>query len=293
MLGIWKSLKKYMKNTSVSIVNKLSSGLGELYADIDAEAKRLNIPYLVVGAMARDLVLVHGYGSKIERGTRDVDFGIKVETWEQFNSLSEGLITLGFSQDSQVSHRFKRTDKDGLPWDIDIVPFGDISDEKTEISWPPNDDFVMNVMGFREAFDNALSVEIYDNPQVIIPVCSPIGIGLLKLVAWLDRGGDKRKKDASDILYLITTYAKIPEVQNSIYEDGYMEANDWDDLQASADKLGCDIFGIASPSTRGFIVENLTSKQDNFQVLCREMKGSSMYSIEECSKYLALLLKGF
>jgi hypothetical protein len=83
-----------MKNTSVSIVNKLSSGLGELYADIDAEAKRLNIPYLVVGAMARDLVLVHGYGSKIERGTRDVDFGIKVETSVFFKVV--GTLYLNF-----------------------------------------------------------------------------------------------------------------------------------------------------------------------------------------------------
>lgn len=29
---------------------------------------------LVVGAMARDLILVHGYNARIERGTRDVDF---------------------------------------------------------------------------------------------------------------------------------------------------------------------------------------------------------------------------
>lgn len=65
-----------VKNTSIDITGKLPKGLVEIYGDIAAHTSALGIDFLVVGAMARDLVLVHGYGSKIERGTQDIDFGI-------------------------------------------------------------------------------------------------------------------------------------------------------------------------------------------------------------------------
>lgn len=93
-----------MTNTYITINEKFPRGLIELYFDVDTEAKKLAIPYMIVGAMARDLVLVHGFDAKIERGTRDVDFGICVESWEQFHSLATNLITVGFIQDEQVSH---------------------------------------------------------------------------------------------------------------------------------------------------------------------------------------------
>ena len=50
-------------NTYVSIANKLNDGLVALYSDTNKYATELNITYLVVGAMARDLVLVHGISS--------------------------------------------------------------------------------------------------------------------------------------------------------------------------------------------------------------------------------------
>ncbi len=47
-------------NTSIDICEKLPRGIVPLYRAIDTAAKALNMPYLVVGAMARDLVLVYG-----------------------------------------------------------------------------------------------------------------------------------------------------------------------------------------------------------------------------------------
>ena len=75
---IWIPRTSSVKNTCVDIAGKLPAGLVKLYADINEHAKALAVNFLVVGAMARGLVLVHGFGSKIERGTRDVDFGINV-----------------------------------------------------------------------------------------------------------------------------------------------------------------------------------------------------------------------
>ena len=128
-----KQQRGYMKDTCVDISGKLPKGLIELYKDINNVAGDLKIRYLVVGAMARDLVLVHGFGSTIERGTRDVDFGIKVESWDQFFTLQNALVKLKFKQDEKSIHKFTRIDIDGLPWEIDIVPFGNIVDKHDNI----------------------------------------------------------------------------------------------------------------------------------------------------------------
>jgi len=104
-----------VKNTYVKIVNKLPSGLEELYADIHGHAKSASIDFLVVGAMARDMVLVHGFGAKMERGTKDVDFGIKVASWDEFHALKDSLVKAGYKQNIRKIHQSTCLDKDGLP----------------------------------------------------------------------------------------------------------------------------------------------------------------------------------
>ena len=87
-----------MKNTCVKIIGKVPSGLVKLFADIQKHAADSAIDYLVVGAMARDLVLVHGFGCEIERGTRDIDFGINVTSWDEFSALRGRLIKAGYGR---------------------------------------------------------------------------------------------------------------------------------------------------------------------------------------------------
>ena len=121
-----------MNNTLVDVSGKLPSGLVQLYRDINQQARSLGIDILVVGAMARDLVLVHGYGASIERGTRDVDFGVQVQGWGEFNQLRDALLASGYHTDDNHPHSFRFPADDGLPWPVDIVPFGDIAnDEKS------------------------------------------------------------------------------------------------------------------------------------------------------------------
>ncbi|WP_317916843.1 nucleotidyl transferase AbiEii/AbiGii toxin family protein [Vibrio sp. MACH09] len=292
MFEILKSQRSYMTNTYITINEKFPRGLIELYFDVDTEAKKLAIPYMIVGAMARDLVLVHGFDAKIERGTRDVDFGICVESWEQFHSLATNLITVGFIQDEQVSHRFYRNCSDGLPWELDIVPFGEIADDNN-IAWPPKGDFVMNVLGFQEALDHVWKVRAQEDPELVLPVCSPVGIALLKLIAWLDRESDKRRKDATDLLYLICTYSKIPSIYDALFDEGYMDAQDYDDLKASACKLGTDIAAISSAQAKDFLNQKLFDDEALMDVLGREMKTGSKFSNEKSSDLLKLLAKPF
>ncbi len=51
----------------------------------------------------------------------------------------------------------------------------------------------MKVLGFQEACDNAEWVRIQENPELDVPVATPAGMSLLKIIAWTDRAGDLRR----------------------------------------------------------------------------------------------------
>lgn len=283
----------FVKNTFVNIAGKLPQGLVELYGDISGVAKSLDIDYLVVGAMARDLVLVHGFGSRIERGTRDVDFGINVASWEDFEALKAQLIVEGFEQDKQKAHRLLRSDSGNLPWEVDIVPFGSIAAHDSTISWPPDQAVVMSVLGFSEAMENTFFVQISDNPEMIIPVASPAGVAILKLVAWSEREVEVKPKDAMDLSYLIESYTKIPEMFTAIYEEGCMEAQDWDETKASAMKPGSDAGVIALPPTKTFLKGQLFNQPQKVEQFVRQMKGSGRNSLRNSAELLDIFVSAF
>ena len=177
-----------MKSTSLNVVGKLPRGLVGLYQKINAHTEALGIPYLVIGATARDIILHHGYGAAIERGTRDIDFGIQVQNWDQFEQLKEHLLKNGFTPVQTKVHQLVTTVPNGASWEIDIIPFGNITGDGNSITWPPQHDIGMSVTGFNEAFKHALDVKIANNPNLNIKVASPAGMLLLKLISWLERG---------------------------------------------------------------------------------------------------------
>ena len=276
-----------MKNTSINITGKLATGLVELYTDISRLADKLNIGFLVVGAMARDLVLVHGFKAAIDRGTRDVDFGINVESWEDYYQLIESLVEDGFVQDQHIIHRLTRDGSDGHTWEVDIVPFGLIAHNNT-IEWPPSQDIVMGVSGFTEAFENAIDVKINETPDIIIPVASPAGISILKLIAWLERGADLKGKDAIDFGYLIQTYIKIPEIHRAIYDDGFAEEQGWDEVKASAMKLGQDVASIISVETKDILEMQLFNLPEKKEQFARDMQKGTYTDLAQCFDLISI-----
>lgn len=170
--------------TSLDVSEKLPEGLVEIYSQIHSIAAKLSVPLLIVGATARDIILVHSYNAAIERGTKDVDFGIEVQSWEHYEELRAALIEAGFTPHSKKAHQLDTTDSDCLPWEIDLIPFGGVSDADGQIAWPPTQDFVMSVLGFDEAYQNAWNVTLMKSPELSVKVASPAGILLLKLIAW-------------------------------------------------------------------------------------------------------------
>lgn len=280
-----------MKSTSIDVSGKLPHGLVELYACIDGAAKQVDAPFLIVGAMARDLVMVHGFGAKLERGTRDVDFAVDVATWEAFSRLSAVLVELGFKSDTAQPHKLHFVDSESSPWEIDMVPFGQLADPEHAIHWPPDQAFTMSVLGFDEARQHALRVCISNNLRIEVPVASPAGIALLKLIAWLDREPDRRAKDAVDLDYLMRTYVAIPAVENAVFETGIMEACDWDQDLASAMQLGCDAGAIASSESRKLIERELFAAPESKSRILRDMNlGQGLMKAEQM---LEAFINGF
>jgi predicted nucleotidyltransferase len=157
-----------MSNTSLDISGKIDSRTCSAYRAVSDAAAGLRIPFVVVGASARDLVMHHGCQVPLERATQDLDFGIQVPNWDAFYALKEALRKQGFSP-AKVDHRLYS--EQGTP--IDIVPFGGNQDVNAQISWPPQGDVVMSVLGFREACDNALQVRIQEEPELVFPSPPP------------------------------------------------------------------------------------------------------------------------
>jgi predicted nucleotidyltransferase len=50
-------------------------------------AAELELPYIVVGATARDLLLFPVFGLPVTRATADVDFAVAMDSWERFREL--------------------------------------------------------------------------------------------------------------------------------------------------------------------------------------------------------------
>lgn len=154
------------------------------------------------------------------------------------------MIASGFVE-TRRTHRL--VSAKGIP--IDIVPFGDLASDAGDIRWP-EEDVEMSILGFEEARTHAEVVRIFEEPALDIPVASPVGLLLLKLVAWGDRDRDLRVKDALDIRHLLENYSRLPHELTGIWDDlQKLEQFDGDIELVAASLLGGAIQRIASTAT--------------------------------------------
>jgi len=229
---------------------------------VDRVARELECAYFVAGATARDLVLVNVYGLRPGRATRDIDFGIAVESWEQFRLLKERLIATGkFAADRWASQRLIYTDRStGVSIPVDLIPFRGVASATDTIAWPPSRDTVLNVAGFEEALASSVSMELEEGFPV--RVASVVGLALLKLIAWADRGSESNK-DAADLYRLLTAYADAGNTDRLYdHELVLLQAAGFDMELAGAELLGRDIASLASPSALNHIRSVVKSERD-------------------------------
>ena len=173
--------------------------LAELIADV-----RTAVPdgrFLLVGAMARDLLLYHAHGIRATRATSDVDLALAVADWAEFGALRSALLSSGaFSPHPKVAHKVFHRGRQ----EIDLIPFGGVERDDGTIVWPPEDDFVMGVLGFREALASSNDI-LLPHGQRVAAVALPM-LAVLKVFAWSERRAREPRKDAPDLLFILRKY---------------------------------------------------------------------------------------
>ena len=219
-----------------------------------SEGRALGIDVLLCGAQARVLILEHLYGNPPSRNTTDVDFAFAVNDWPQYEQLKAALEATGLWQRGKRAHDLHPA-KPGQSMPIDLVPFGVIANLQGDIEWPPKREIAMSVVGFSEAHEAALLVEI--EPDLFISVVSIAGIAMLKLIAWHDRltrdGGDKH---AGDFAQLLRIYGELPlnypeRIHNrDDVPDTVKDKADYDTDKYGAWLLGYDVARLAKTLTR-------------------------------------------
>jgi predicted nucleotidyltransferase len=67
----------------------LDPGLVRVIAAVHAGAMAEGVEPLLVGAAARDLLLVHVYQQRVRRATKDVDFAVALTSWAAYGHLEK------------------------------------------------------------------------------------------------------------------------------------------------------------------------------------------------------------
>lgn len=233
----------------------------ELCSAVAVVAERLDVPFFLVGATARDLILASQNRPGDWRRTKDVDFGVRVRTWAEYLQLRQALIDTGrFAPDRAV----QRLLFENAP--VDLVPFGSVAEVDGQIAWPADPETRLNVLGFEEAYRTADTLQVGSDPVVTLRVVSRTGLVILKFLAWADRRGIATK-DAYDLRLLIKSYLGSGN-QDRLFSEhpDIVNVPDFDYEVAGARLLGRDMAQQASP-------EALAAIRD---VLGRELEDSAL-----------------
>jgi predicted nucleotidyltransferase len=255
-----------MKESSLDLSGKIDGFRVGLFESIATVAESLRMPFFVVGAMARDIILSLGYGIKIGRATEDIDLGVQVPDWSAYEQLKARLVeTAKFSRDKKQAQRLLYEDL----FPIDLIPFGAIAEPDHSLSWPPEHDITMSTLGFETAYHNSIAVRMRADPILDIQFVSLPGLALLKIISWSDNQV-RRVRDASDLLLLMRTYLDAGNQERLWNEEGDLIGDDFDYVRAGSRLLGRDIARILSPDIKEVVVrilDNETGEQSQYRLV--------------------------
>ncbi|GHT52639.1 hypothetical protein AGMMS49982_13410 [Bacteroidia bacterium] len=181
----------------------------------------LDLPFFVIGATARDIIMQQMIDTASQRKTQDLDIAIAIPNWEKFEEVSTALLAAELTKSENQRQRFYLGD-----YELDIVPYGGVAKEDDNIYWPPEDDIAMSVKGFDAVLQNAITVTI--DGEFDIRIASLHGLFLLKFNAWLDRHY-KTAKDADDMCFILENYFDA-NVEREFSSQKYKEVYDREDF---------------------------------------------------------------
>jgi predicted nucleotidyltransferase len=281
---------------AIKLIHPLDPLQTSVFSDLVEELARNGVEYVVIGALARDIVLWHRHGIKAGLATRDTDAAILVTSWDEYNAIKAALVESGlFREPVSPEHQPQRLihlgANDDFAMPVDLVPFEGIERESGMIVWPPND-FVMNTTGHREVLTRKLEIEIADD--LILNVASIAGIVILKIFAWNDRPTE-RKKDAHDVNAFIQNYQHADNQDRLFGEEiEILEQFDFEHQRAGAFLLGKDVAELASPETRAALT-SIISNPSTVDLLATHMIGGTPFEekFDHTASLLDIFLTGF
>ncbi|MHB1228389.1 MAG: nucleotidyl transferase AbiEii/AbiGii toxin family protein [Desulfurivibrionaceae bacterium] len=273
----------------MDLSGKIENGLLGVFRDVSTVAASLGIPFFVIGATARDIVLEYGFEIQPSRATLDLDLGVRVADWEEFEALTKGLVDSGGFATSPAAQRFFHK-MSSFP--VDIVPFGKIATIGGAISWPPEHAVEMNIIGFEEAYVHAWIVRLSNDLE--IRFASPAGWALLKIISWNERDRSARVKDARDLGLILRNYAQAGNVDRLYDEErALFQAEEYEFEYAGARLLGRDLTKIAKTKTLQLVQEILereTREQSQYRLVA-EMETNRFAETDLFEYHLKLLMK--
>ncbi|MDF7659176.1 nucleotidyl transferase AbiEii/AbiGii toxin family protein [Erwiniaceae bacterium L1_54_6] len=253
----------------LTLTNPLSSVIEKLLGTINRVCCSQDISFFIAGASAREILIHHVYGRRIGRQTRDIDFAVFVNGWEQFEALKQSFIKEGALAIKGNAHRMMA---EGV--ELDIIPFGDVAEDK-QVAWPPDREIIMAVDGFEDAHLHTVRVQLSSGE--VLPFCSLPGLALLKLFAWRDRGA-ANAKDATDLYKIISEYGLIEDER--IYELAIdNEKFEWDPVRMGAFLLGNDVAIMSAGETYMALLQ--LDKEKLIDAVVRQSRDESFQEIDQ------------
>jgi predicted nucleotidyltransferase len=208
--------------------------LSDLIADLRAEVPKIDV--LLVGAMARDLLLFYAHRIKVVRATEDIDLAFALASWSHFEKLRTSLLGSDvFRPHPWGSHKLLyRSDVV-----VDLIPFGGLENPDGTISWPPHGDTVMSVLGFEEGFKSSIDALLPSGQQVSV-VSLPM-LAVLKVLAWSERRTSAPRRDSFDLMLVLQNYLDAGNTERLYSEAAHLLENpDFDYERAGAWLAGKD-----------------------------------------------------
>ena len=281
-----------MSTNLLDLSEKIDALTVEIFDAIAKITTANDIRFFLVGATARDLILHYGYGVPVERATEDIDLGVQVSDWTEFGRLKEELLKIRGFESTKETQRLLY--QNHTP--VDIVPFGDIQEQGNEISWPPDQNTRMRVLGFEDAYRNAQLVRLRSEPALDVLVATPAGLATLKLIAWSDNPTERRK-DALDLAFLLRVYMEIGTNDKRLFSehDDLLNADEFDYELAGARLLGRDMATLAAQETKQTLIDILareTGKSDRFRLVQDMRTGTDSESFDKNLLLLEALEQG-
>jgi predicted nucleotidyltransferase len=281
-----------MKKSLLDLSEKIDDFMIGLFEAITEVAESLSVPFFIVGAAARDIILTEYYEIETGLATKDVDLAVHVSDWDSYERLREGLIGTGkFERDKKQAQRLLYE-----KWyPVDIVPFGAIAEPSGCLSWPPEHDMRMSTLGFEEAYHNTITVRIRAEPALDIVFVSLPGLALLKMISWNDNP-PARGPDARDLLLLMRTYLDAGNRERLWDEEKDLVGENFDYVRAGSRLLGRDIAKILSPDTKKAVLKILdeeTDEQNQYRLVENMInRGTETINFEDALQLLEDLKAG-